>query len=253
LALTLAAVLVAATAALVGCSGLDPTQQESSPPGGAGTAGNPGDCGGKAVDLDTALRVVTDPIGCPGAVNTLWSEQLNGAWTPTTFVEYHDGDIPPIACATQDASADDFADNALYCEADDTVAYSVEFMEELYQQGGAEYPLFVLLHEIGHRANAHADAVGAISLAEENQADCDAGVEARYANRAARLDIGDALQGGLLFFGLGDTRGGWFDNEANAEPDAHGTPRQRAQSFTFGYLRGLDTCRDLGQSQTGAV
>jgi predicted metalloprotease len=106
---------------------------------------------------------------------------------------------------------------------------------------------------IACRANAHADAVGAVSLAEENQADCVAGFEAQYANEAARLDMGDAFQGGLLFFGLGDTRGGWFDNEANTEPDAHGSPRQRAQSFTSGYLQGIDKCREIGQSQTGTL
>jgi predicted metalloprotease len=160
--------------------------------------------------------------------------------------------VPAIACAAADSDPAEFAENALYCPADDTIAYSVEFMSELAAMD-PNYPLFVLLHEIGHRATNIADTVGAVSRSEENQADCLAGLQTKFADDAGRLNLLDAAGGALLFFQLGDTRGGWFDNEAATASDAHGTPRQRVQSFTFGYFRDRGYCKELGQSQTGSV
>lgn len=248
---------VLAAVALAGCNdnviGLDPNPAGSTSGGGTNPVNDPGDCGGEAVDLDSALRIVTDPIGCPGAVNTLWYEQLGSTWTPMTIVEYHDGELPAVACATPDTTPDDFAYNALYCPEDDTIAYSIEFMTDLYNQGGAAYPLFVLLHEVGHRETHLSGTVGVVSRAEENQADCIAGFEAKFADQANRIDIGDAIGGALLFFQLGDTQGGWFDEEAAAAPDAHGTPLQRAESLGSGYLRDLDVCHRIGQSPIGSV
>jgi predicted metalloprotease len=245
------AALVLSVAAATGCAGSASTG--SATDGSEVTPAAAGQCGGPAGDLNSALRIMTDPMGCPGAVNTLWRRELGNAWTPVRFVPYRDGEVPNDACGARSPNADDFADNALYCRLDDTVAYSVDFMAELYQQGGPTYPMFVLMHEIGHRANRVADAVGVVSRAEENQADCVAGHEAKFAHDAGRLPLRDVFGGALLFYNLGDTRGhGWFDREA-AAADAHGTPRQRAQAFSFGYLRSLEVCRRLGRSPTGSV
>jgi uncharacterized protein len=246
------AAFVLSVATATGCAGSASTGSATA--GSEVTSAAAGRCGGSARDLDSALRIMTDPIGCPGAINTLWRQKLGNAWTPARFVPYRDGEVPKDACGAQSANADDFADNALYCRLDDTVAYSVDFMAALFRQGGPTYPMFVLMHEIGHRANRVADAVGVVSRAEENQADCVAGYEAKFAHDADRLPLRDVLGGALLFYGLGDTRDrGWFDREAATAPGAHGTPRQRAQAFGFGYLRSLDVCRRLGRSATGSV
>jgi predicted metalloprotease len=169
------------------------------------------------------------------------------------IVEYRNGQVPGVACAAANADPDQFADNALYCPADDTIAYSAEFMSDLAAMNST-YPLFVLLHEIGHRADRIMGTVGVVSRAEENQADCVAGLQAKFADKAGRLDLLDAFSGALLFFNLGDKRGGWFNQEAAADSDAHGTPLQRAKAFGVGgYLRGFDYCRELGRSATGDV
>jgi predicted metalloprotease len=208
-------------------------------------------CGGPATDLGSTLKIITDPAGCPGGSNTFWRGQLGGAWTEPKIIGYHNGEVPAVACAPADSKPSDFANNALYCPSDDTLAYSVEFMADLAATN-PDYPLFVLLHELGHRATHISSSEGAVSRAEENQADCLAGLQTKFADDAHRLNLLDAAGGALLFYQLGDTRGGWFDQEAMA-PDAHGTPRQRAQAFAFGYFRDLGYCQKLGKSPTGSV
>src|SRR5262249_20082032 len=154
-------------------------------------------------DLDSALRLITDPAGCPGSVNTVWHKQLGDRWTTPKFIGYHDGQVPNDACGRAASSAQDFAENAAYCPADDTVAYSVELLKTLYPDGGAYQPVLVLDDELGHRADRIAGTVGVISRAEENQADCDAGFAIRSAHDSGRLSLGDVARGGVLFFSLG--------------------------------------------------
>jgi predicted metalloprotease len=219
-----------------------------------GAAGGSGACGGKAVDLDSALRILTDPVGCPGAVNTFWRNELGSAWTAPRFLSYQDGQVPADACGRQVGDPKAFQDNALYCSLDDTVAFSTNFMQEMTKLGGPTFPLFVLMHELGHRADRIGNTTGAVSLSEENQADCDAGLTTRFADKAKRLNLSDAFGGAKLFFSLGDTRGGWFRREAGPnDTDAHGSPIQRAHSFANGYLRSVDICRRTGASSSGSV
>jgi predicted metalloprotease len=203
--------------------------------------------------VQDAERLVTEAAGCPGAVNTFWRGELGKAWTAPRFVPYRNGQVPNDACGRQSGDPDQFTDNALYCMLDDTVAYSVDFMDELTRTGGPSYPLFVLMHELAHRGDRIGGTVGAVTRAEENQADCFAGRQAAAAREAGRIEVSDAMQGALLFFSLGDTRGGWFDQEPSNAADAHGTPVQRAQAFALGYLQNSDTCHRIGRSRTGDV
>ncbi|WP_232291974.1 metalloprotease [Frankia sp. QA3] len=219
----------------------------------ASSAASRSSCGGKVTDVRDVERLINEPVGCPGALNTFWHGELGDAWTTPRFVPYRDGEVPDDACGRQVNDPRVFADNALYCTLDDTVAYSVDFLNELAQVGGPTYPLFVLMHELSHRGDRIGGNLGVVTRAEENQADCFAGRQASVAHDAGRIAVTDALQGALLFYSLGDTRGGWFAQEAASAPDAHGTPRQRAQAFAFGYLRGSSTCHRIGKSQTGDV
>lgn len=242
---------------LTGCNPVDSaTALTTASPtsGNGGTAsGEPAtdpSCGGPATTEDGALKVVTGPIGCPGAVNTFWSQKLGSVWTAPRFIPYRDGEIPGDACGAQDTNADDFKGNAFYCRLDDTVAYSQDFMATLYRQGGPSYPMFVLMHELGHRATRLTHRVGVVSRAEENQADCLAGSEAKFANDAKRLPGTDVLKGAALFFSLGDS---WFHKESPSDPDAHGRPEQRALAFGTGYAHDIDKCFTIGQSASGSV
>jgi len=211
------------------------------------------ECGGSADTPDGALKVITGPIGCPGGANTFWSQKLGKIWTEPRFIEYHDGEIPQNKCGTEDGDAADFESNAFYCTLDDTVAYSVEFLDQLYKQGGAPYPMFVLMHELGHRASTLADKTGVVSRSEENQADCLAGATSKFTHDADRLPLTDVPKGAVLFFSLGDSGGNWFASEANIDEGAHGNPTQRTAAFTTGYLRGTDKCFEIGQSADGGI
>ncbi|ONH22262.1 metalloprotease [Pseudofrankia asymbiotica] len=221
--------------------------------GGAGGGGASAECGGSADTLDGALKVITGPIGCPGGVNTFWSQKLGSGWTVPRFIEYHDGDIPQDECGAQSRDPDDFASNAFYCSLDDTVAYSVEFMAELSKQDPS-YPMLVLMHELGHRVSALTDKQGVVSRSEENQADCLAGSEAKFTHDAGRFPMANALEGIPLFFQLGDGGGAWLSfGEPNADPEAHGNPSQRTAAAVLGYTKGIDTCFKIGQSADGGI
>ncbi|WP_396230788.1 neutral zinc metallopeptidase, partial [Frankia sp. EI5c] len=197
--------------------------------------------------------LITESADCPGSVNGYWRGQLGAIWTAPHYVPYRNGEIPKIACADGVTDPRAFADNALYCTLDDTVAYSMDFMAELSQTGGPSYPAFVIMHELGHRADKLGGTLGVVSRAEENQADCLAGNQAHHAVEAGRLTSNEAMNGAMLFYSLGDTRGGWFDQEGSTAPDAHGTPTQRAQAFSLGYQQSIDTCRRIGQSPNGSI
>ncbi|MCK9928326.1 metalloprotease [Frankia sp. Mgl5] len=223
------------------------------PPTGASAAwAQTPSCGGKIGTLADVDTLISEPAECPGSVNGYWRAHLGAAWTQPHYVPYRNGEIPKIACADGVTDPKVFADNALYCTTDDTVAYSTDFMAQLDQSGGPSYPAFVIMHELGHRGDRIGGTLGAVSRAEENQADCLAGGQARFAVDAGRLTSTDAVNGSMLFFSLGDTRGGWFDQEASA-PDAHGTPMQRAQAFDLGYQQDISTCHRIGQSPNGSV
>ena len=207
---------------------------------------------GVAHDLESTLAILTDPSKCPGSVNAFWTGQIGSKWTAPTFVAYDDGQLPPDACGTADGNASDFSDNAFFCSADDTVAYSRELLGGLYQKGGPFLPVVVLMHELGHRADHILGVTGPISRSEENQADCSAGVETAFARTAHRLPLTDVLGAAKLLFQLGDTRR--FGSELASSPDAHGTPAQRLIAYSRGYLQDkLSVCRRIGQSPTGSV
>jgi uncharacterized protein len=259
-ALTLAAAAGCSSQGLTGGTSSGGTSSGGTSSGGTSSGGGTNaasslDCGGKVTNLASALRLVTDPAGCPGAVNTLWRKTsgVGDLWTTPKFIAYHDGQVPDDACGRAAPNPRDFAENAAYCPADDTIVYSIELLDQLYRSGGPYQPVLVLDHELGHRANHLARTVGRVSRAEENQADCDAGYAVRFAHDAGRLPISDVFSGGLLFFSLGDKGGSWFNTENPAAPGAHGTPRQRATAYADGYLRGVKRCRSIGKSRTGSI
>jgi predicted metalloprotease len=242
-------------AMVTGCAAVGSSTTDTTGTGTPASSASPADarCGGSVDTLDGALKVITGPIGCPGSVNTFWSQQLGSVWTTPKFFPYRDGQVPPDACGAQDQNADDFQENAFYCRLDDTVAYSSDFLGALYAKGGAPYPMFVLMHELGHRATFLSHRTGAVSRSEENQADCLAGAETKFAHDAGRLPLGDALKGAELFFTLGDAGGAWFRNEPSTTADAHGTPAQRFEAFSAGYLKGVNACYSIGQSPDGRL
>ncbi len=251
----LGGLMTAVTIGLAACgSSASKTSAESTPSPSPTTSPAPtlpAGCHGAAVDVDTTLAILTDPSNCPGSVNKYWKEQLGALWTEPVFIPYSDGEIPDNACGREDGNPDDFADNAFFCPADGTIAYSKDLLNDLYHKGGPYLPVVVLEHELGHRANKIASSVGVISRSEENQADCDAGVTTAYARTAHRLPFSDVIAAAKVLYDLGDTRN--FGDEVALSSDAHGTPKQRVAAFGRGYFQTVKTCRALGESESGKV
>jgi predicted metalloprotease len=168
------------------------------------------------------------------------------------------------------SSACGFANAAVgpfYCPGDRKVYIDLSFFEELGERFGAPGDFaqaYVLAHEVGHhvqtllgisdqirsvRANlAEADA-NALSVRQELQADCFAGIWAHHAERMRQvLEPGDIEEGLAAASAIGDDR---LQRQAQGyvvpESFTHGSSEQRMRWFETGYDAGtLSACDTFG-------
>jgi len=146
-----------------------------------------------------------------------------------------------------------------YCPADSKVYVDLAFFRELSERFGAPGDFaqaYVLAHEIGHhvqnvlgiddevrRLQADQDQTGvnALSVRQELQADCLAGVWAHSAFQRDLLSDGDLREGLEAAAAVGDDRLG----AGSEENWTHGSSEQRVAWFTAGYdngsVEGCDT------------
>ncbi len=146
-----------------------------------------------------------------------------------------------------------------YCPADSKVYVDLAFFRELSERFGAPGDFaqaYVLAHEIGHhvqnvlgiddevrRLQADQDQAGvnALSVRQELQADCLAGVWAHSAFQRDLLSDGDLREGLEAAAAVGDDRLG----AGSEENWTHGSSEQRVAWFTEGYdngsVEGCDT------------
>jgi len=146
------------------------------------------------------------------------------------------------------------ASGPFYCPADHQVYIDLTFYQELQQRFGAPGDFaqaYVIAHEVGHhvqtllgisertqaaRSRASEAESNAISVRQELQADCFAGLWAHTAERSRPfLDAGDVEEGLNAASAIGDDR----LTQGRAPPEAftHGTSEQRVRWFK----RGLDS------------
>jgi len=167
----------------------------------------------------------------------------------------------------QVSSACGFASAAMgpfYCPGDERVYLDLRFFEELSQRFGAPGDFaraYVIAHEIGHHVqnqlglmrgvqqrseNASERVRNALSVRQELQADCLAGVWGHSAQQRGALDTRDIEQGLAAAASVGDdrlqqqTRG-----YAVPESFTHGSSAQRVKWFRIGLSSG-----DLRQCDT---
>jgi len=145
-----------------------------------------------------------------------------------------------------------------YCPADRKVYIDLAFFEDLHRQHGAPGDFaqaYVIAHEVGHHVQnllGISDQVrsaqqglgqtqaNALSVKQELQADCFAGLWAYHADRRRQVleqgDIEEALNAATA---IGDDR---LQKQAQGyvvpESFTHGTSRQRVEWFTRGIERG---------------
>ena len=169
----------------------------------------------------------------------------------------------------QVGSACGFASAAMgpfYCPGDQRVYLDLHFFQELSQRFGAPGDVaraYVIAHEIGHHvqnqlglmrevqqrsANASEGARNALSVRQELQADCFAGVWGHSAQQRGALDTRDIEQGIAAAASVGDDR---LQQQARgyAVPESftHGSSAQRVKWFRVGLASG-----DLRQCNTFA-
>jgi predicted metalloprotease len=184
--------------------------------------------------------------------------QLNGTHYEEPVLVLFDGQVRS-ACGLASAAVGPF-----YCPSDHKVYLDISFFRELDRRFGAPGDFaqaYVVAHEVGHHiqtllgisnrvqsARSRASEVEAneLSVRQELQADCYAGVWGHHAGRGAYLDPGDVDEGLRAAAAIGDDR---LQRQAQGyvvpESFTHGSSEQRQQwlrrGLEAGDLRQCDT------------
>jgi uncharacterized protein len=220
----------------------------------------------------TAEQVPIDPRQEPMArqmrkvlstTEDTWSaifQQAGRTYRPPTLVMF--GEAVDSACGIAGSAVGPF-----YCPLDQKVYLDLTFFEELDRRFGAPGDFaqgYVLAHEVGHhiqtltgisekvhqqRSRVSQEEGNRLSVKQELQADCYAGIWARQGLRGNRLEPGDIEEGLKAAEAIGDDT---IQKRARGrvvpESFTHGSAAQRMQWFKRGYERAeveaCDTFRD---------
>ncbi len=197
-----------------------------------------------------------------GSTEQTWSgifKQLGRTYQAPQLVLFH-GSVDS-ACGQASASSGPF-----YCSGDEHVYLDTSFFAELSQRFGASGDFanaYVIAHEVGHHvqnqlgisnqvmqaAQSNPGAMkgeNGLSVRQELQADCFAGIWGNTAQEAARLtqkDLQDALRAAQT---IGDdTIQKQSRGYVTPESFSHGSSQQRMKWFTIGFKTG-----DINQCDT---
>jgi predicted metalloprotease len=162
-------------------------------------------------------------------------------------------DVVQSACGTAQSAVGPF-----YCPADQKVYIDLSFYQDLQQKlgaGGDFAQAYVIAHEVGHhvqtllgisertqaaRRSASEVEANALSVKQELQADCFAGIWANSADRSRQLlEAGDIEEGLNAASAIGDDRL-QRQSQGYVSPDSftHGSSEQRVRWFRRGYESG---------------
>ena len=168
-------------------------------------------------------------------------------------------DMVDSACGMNSAAVGPF-----YCPTDQKVYIDLGFFRELEQRFGAPGDFaqaYVIAHEVGHhvqnvlgvfdqvRRQAGRFDANALSVRQELQADCFAGVWGHYAAQKNMLDPGDVEEGLNAAAAIGDDRiQRRTQGRVTPESWTHGSSEQRVQWFKRGMDSGRpDACNTFAQ------
>jgi len=238
--------------------------------------------GTNPADLINTTATVSDEIG-PGGVpaNDPQAEFVSVVLrdTETTWSRIFSErgatyDVPVLVLftgATQSACGlGQAAMGPFYCPADQKVYLDLSFFRDLDERFGAPGDFaqaYVVAHEVGHhiqtltgvsaRMQAARQRVGereanALSVRQELQADCYAGVWGHYAARDGLLETGDAEEGLRAAAAIGDDRL-QRQSQGTIVPESftHGSSEQRVEWLRRGLQSGdVDSCNTFGPTST---
>lgn len=178
-----------------------------------------------------------------------WSKLLGPRYSAAKLVLFRDA--VRSGCGAAGAETGPF-----YCPTDQKVYIDLSFFEELDQRFGAPGDFaqaYVLAHEVGHHVqtllgisnrvrqaqSSNPRRANELSVRQELQADCFAGVWGHSTNERGILEGGDVQEGLAAAAAVGDDR---IQRRArgtvNPESFTHGTSEQRMQWFRRGFDSG---------------
>jgi predicted metalloprotease len=181
--------------------------------------------------------------------------EQGGRYDPPVLVLF--SDATQSACGLGDAAMGPF-----YCPGDQKVYLDLSFFRDLADRFGAPGEFaqaYVVAHEVGHhiqtltgisnqvaamRRRSGETAGNALSVRQELQADCYAGVWGHYAGRRGLLESGDAEDGLRAAAAIGDDRL-QRQSQGRVVPESftHGSSDQRVEWLRRGLEHGrLDAC-----------
>jgi predicted metalloprotease len=147
-----------------------------------------------------------------------------------------------------------------YCQEDERVYIDLSFYDELRQRFGASGDFahaYVIAHEVGHHVQTllgveaktqalvrGGESENAVSIRQELQADCYAGIWAHFTRQRNILEVGDLEEGLRAAAAIGDDA---LQRQAqgSVRPESwtHGSSQQRVTWFKRGYETGsVDSC-----------
>lgn len=177
--------------------------------------------------------------------------RMNRTYSPPRLVLF--SDAVHSACGLNSAAVGPF-----YCPTDSKVYLDLSFFQDLDERFGAPGDFaqaYVIAHEVGHhvqnilgisadvqqqRREMNPEESNALSVRQELQADCFAGVWAYYANRQRRmLEPGDLEEGLAAASAIGDDRL-QRQSQGYVTPESwtHGSSRMRVSWFRQGFEQG---------------
>lgn len=185
--------------------------------------------------------------------------QAGSEYSPSTLVLYNN--VTNTACGYGQSAMGPF-----YCPADHKIYIDLSFYKDMKGElgGGGDFALgYVLAHEVGHhvqnqlgitkmvrkeQSGVSEAKVNKISVMNELQADCFAGVWGKYADNKGMLEKGDLEEALNTAAAIGDDRL-QRRSQGRVVPDSftHGTSAQRLKWFMRGFESG-----DPGQCNTFA-
>jgi predicted metalloprotease len=198
-----------------------------------------------------------------GSTEDVWTrvfQQAGEQYRKPTLVLFDDA--VASACGTNSAAVGPF-----YCPGDEKLYIDLSFFRELDQRFGAPGDFaqaYVVAHEVGHHLQTLlgvSDKVSAarqragevegnrLSVMQELQADCFAGVWANHASDKALLDQGDVEEGLRAAAAIGDdTLQKRAQGRVSPESWTHGSSEQRVTWLRRGLSEGtIDACDTFGQ------
>jgi len=240
--------------------GADPlellTQVSQSPASGPAAQGGPPPAGDAQSDFVQAVLGDTEDV---------WTQlfaQSNRRYAQPTLVLFTDA--VDSTCGLSSAASGPF-----YCPPDQKVYIDLGFfrqLEDRFAAPGDFAQAYVIAHEVGHhvqnllgtservhsmRSRASQEQANALSVRQELQADCFAGVWGHHANQQRKLlEEGDVEEGLNAAAAIGDDR---MQREARGrvspESFTHGTSEQRVRWFKRGLDQGsMQQCDTFGSS-----